>query len=71
MTVPMSGYNYYGAEVHQQLKRLSGSEERGAYILMDRVRPPVQQSFLLRHEAASLAPVASISELGVYGVYVR
>lgn len=50
----------------QVLERLKDSQEREAYILMDRIRPPVQQNYLVRpHKPVTLAEV--VSELGIFG----
>ncbi|KAK4298479.1 hypothetical protein Pmani_029177 [Petrolisthes manimaculis] len=60
------GNNVYGAEIKEVLERLKDSQEREAYILMDRIRPPVQQNYLVRpHLPVTLAEV--VSELGIFG----
>ncbi|GMR36987.1 hypothetical protein PMAYCL1PPCAC_07182 [Pristionchus mayeri] len=59
------GGNFYGEEVRDKLLHAT-PEERSAYILMEKLRPLVVQSYLVRaHHATPLAE--SVSELGVYG----
>lgn len=53
------------------LQDVGTTGEREAYILMDRVNPPPQRGFVLRSGAASVEPLPLISELGVFGVFVR
>jgi glutathione synthase len=61
------GNNFYGEQVRHKLLELS-SEERSAYILMDRIQPAPFRNILVRQGE----PVESsvVSELGVYGVYL-
>ncbi|CAI4222466.1 unnamed protein product [Auanema sp. JU1783] len=57
--------NYYGNEISEMLEKMS-SEERGAFILMERVRPLAFQNYLVRaKEPVGLSEV--VSELGIYG----
>ena len=65
------GNNYYGEEVRTLLQDVGTTSEREAYILMDRVNPPTQLGFILRSGAVSVEPMPLISELGVFGVFVR
>jgi len=48
---------------------LQGDEGLAAYILMQRIRPPPQRSILVRRGA--WAEADSLSELGVYGTFLR
>uniref|UniRef100_A0A673JVC4 Glutathione synthetase n=1 Tax=Sinocyclocheilus rhinocerous TaxID=307959 RepID=A0A673JVC4_9TELE len=52
------GNNIYGSEICEVLENLKNSTERMAYILMDKIQPVPVQNYLL-------------SELGVFGAYVR
>lgn len=61
------GNNTYGASIPPLLSKLS-LEERQAYILMDRIRPPPSESYMVRNGEVSKVPV--VSELGVYGTWV-
>lgn len=61
------GNNVYDEEIKKVLEKIKDSPEREAYILMDRIRPPVQQNYLVRsHEPVKLVEV--VSELGIFGV---
>ncbi|XP_076596737.1 glutathione synthetase [Chaetodon auriga] len=64
------GNNIYGSEICQVLQEVKGSAERMAYILMDKIRPVPVQNYLLRRDAP-LQISNCLSELGVFGVYVR
>jgi len=61
------GNNFYGNQVAMKLKELS-SEERGAYILMQRILPKQQSSVMTRAGTAQMMP--GISEFGFYSVYL-
>mmetsp|Transcript_84294 Transcript_84294/g.272864 ORF Transcript_84294/g.272864 Transcript_84294/m.272864 type:complete len:496 (+) Transcript_84294:131-1618(+) len=61
------GNNYYGQEVATKLRELS-SEERGAYILMQRILPRTQPSIMTRAGKATVMP--SLSEFGFYSVHL-
>ena len=53
------------------LQDIGTHRERQAYILMDRVNPPPQRGFILRPGAVRVEPLPLISELGVFGIFVR
>lgn len=61
------GNNIYGDDVRDVLKACKNPHELSAYILMDRIVPPVLKNYLVKpgHRAV-LADV--VSELGIYGV---
>lgn len=61
------GNNIYGKDIPPYLSKLS-TEERQAYILMDRIRPPPANSTMVRNGELLQMPV--VSELGVYGCWV-
>ncbi|KAG2316542.1 hypothetical protein Bca52824_019664 [Brassica carinata] len=65
------GNNIYGDDVRENLLRLQreGEEENAAYILMQRIFPKVSNVFLLREGVYHKDQ--AISELGVYGAYLR
>ena len=60
------GNNLYGEALAARLEQPEGL---GAFILMQRIRPPAGRSVLLRGGEASEEEV--VSELGVYSTYVR
>uniref|UniRef100_A0A8C4F0P4 Glutathione synthetase n=1 Tax=Dicentrarchus labrax TaxID=13489 RepID=A0A8C4F0P4_DICLA len=64
------GNNIYGSEICQVLQGVKGSTERMAYILMDKIHPAPVQNYLLRRDAP-LQLNNCLSELGVFGTYVR
>ena len=49
--------------------QLRESEERAAYILMDRINPPIQESVIISN--GSHYSVQTNSELGIYGLFIR
>ncbi|SAL99036.1 hypothetical protein [Absidia glauca] len=62
------GNNLYGDAIVETLKTLS-VHERNAYILMDLIRTPPVDNLMLREGAILTGQV--ISELGIYGVYLK
>ncbi|KAF9420490.1 hypothetical protein HW555_003240 [Spodoptera exigua] len=65
------GHNVYGAEVREALQRMRHSRERAAYILMERILPPLVQGYVIRPGAAMPPPVVDlVSELGIFGVII-
>ncbi|XP_036273383.1 glutathione synthetase isoform X4 [Pipistrellus kuhlii] len=64
------GNNLYGEEMVQALRQLKDSEERASYILMEKIEPEPFGNCLLR-PGCPVRVVPCISELGIFGVYVR
>ncbi|KAI3357189.1 hypothetical protein L3Q82_015652 [Scortum barcoo] len=64
------GNNIYGSEICQVLEGVMESKERMAYILMDKIHPVPLQNYLLRRDTP-LKISNCLSELGVFGAYVR
>ncbi|KAK7808962.1 hypothetical protein U0070_010109 [Myodes glareolus] len=64
------GNNLYGEEMVQALEQLKDSEERASYILMEKIEPEPFGNCLLRPGSPARV-VQCISELGIFGVYVR
>ncbi|XP_071394968.1 glutathione synthetase-like [Centroberyx affinis] len=64
------GNNIYGSEICKVLEGAKGSTERTAYILMDLIHPSPVDNYLLRRDAP-LQLCKCLSELGVFGAYVR
>ncbi|XP_046410462.1 glutathione synthetase-like isoform X1 [Neodiprion fabricii] len=63
------GNNVYGKDVLTQLKAMRDSKERTAWILMDRIHPPLQENYLIRPgNTDELKTQNLVSELGIYGV---
>ncbi|XP_020778088.1 glutathione synthetase [Boleophthalmus pectinirostris] len=63
------GNNIYGDEICKVLQEAKGSE-RTMYILMDKIKPTPSQNYLLRRDSP-LTVSNCLSELGVFGAYVR
>ncbi|XP_030388871.1 glutathione synthetase isoform X2 [Gopherus evgoodei] len=64
------GNNLYGEELKQLLEKIKDSPERASYILMDKITPRTSMNYLLRaHSPLKISEC--VSELGVFGVYVR
>ncbi|CAL9133278.1 unnamed protein product [Musa acuminata var. zebrina] len=65
------GNNIYGDNVRETLSRLQqqGTEELAAYILMQRIFPTASLAFLVREGVWHQDN--AISELGIYGAYLR
>lgn len=61
------GNNIYGKDIPPFLSKLSEKEKEG-YILMDLIRPEIQESTIVRDGKADDFKV--ISELGIYGIYL-
>ncbi|XP_034052388.1 glutathione synthetase isoform X2 [Gymnodraco acuticeps] len=64
------GNNFYGSEMCEVLQEVKDGTERTAYILMDKIHPAPVQNVLLRRDAP-LQISTCLSELGVFGTYVR
>lgn len=63
------GNNIYGSEICKVLQEAKGSE-RTAYILMDKIKPTPSHNYLLRRDGP-ITVSNCLSELGVFGAYVR
>ncbi|XP_038218314.1 glutathione synthetase-like isoform X1 [Zerene cesonia] len=65
------GNNLYGADVREALLRMRHSRERAAYILMERILPPLVSGYVVRPGAAVPPPLSDlVSELGIFGVII-
>ncbi|XP_021198079.1 glutathione synthetase isoform X2 [Helicoverpa armigera] len=65
------GHNVYGADVRDALLRMRHSRERAAYILMERIVPPLVSGYVIRPGATIPPPVVDlVSELGIFGVII-
>ena len=59
----------YGEDIKPFLEKIKDSEERNAYILMDRIQPPVTTNYMVRPgKKPQLVDV--ISELGIFGYVI-
>lgn len=64
------GNNVYGSEICQVLEQVKESTERAAYIVMDKIHPTPVRNYLMR-QGSPLKISNCLSELGVFGAYVR
>ncbi|KYN31985.1 Glutathione synthetase [Trachymyrmex septentrionalis] len=69
------GNNIYNENIKTLLSSMKESQERTAWILMDRLCPPLQKNYFVRaaEESSSeddIDPSDVITELGIYGVIV-
>lgn len=69
------GNNIYNENIKTWLSSMRDSQERTAWILMDRIYPPLQKNYLIRAVEDPLLEdkfdlLEVITELGVYGVII-
>lgn len=64
------GNNVYGADIPDALKNMS-AVERSAWILMERIHPPVTKGYMIRPDGPMPPPLVDlVSELGIFGVII-
>lgn len=62
--------NVYGEDIAEVLKKMT-PEERKAWILMDRINPPISTGYIVRPGSSELPkPIEMVSELGIFGVII-
>ncbi|XP_054275653.1 glutathione synthetase-like isoform X2 [Macrosteles quadrilineatus] len=64
------GNNVYGSEIKEALLNMADSEERSAWILMDRIHPPVQVNYIVRPNQSTVELQDIVCELGIFGVVI-
>jgi len=64
------GNNVYGEDIRPALLEMRDSEERSAWILMDRIQPPVQANYIVRPGQSVTQPQDIVCELGIFGVVI-
>lgn len=64
------GNNIYGEDVKKYLEKMSSSKERCAWILMERIIPPVQRCYLIHPNQPDPIFTDVVSELGIFGVII-
>lgn len=64
------GNNIYGSEIPAVLSKMSETE-RSAYIIMERITPPISRSYMIR-PGSEMPPkiVDMVSELGIFGAII-
>lgn len=64
------GNNIYGADIPGKLQEMDETE-RSAYILMDRISPPISRSYMIRPGGPSPPQIVDmVSELGIFGAII-
>ncbi|XP_070491544.1 glutathione synthetase-like isoform X2 [Chironomus tepperi] len=64
------GNNIYGSDIPEKLTTMS-EEERSAYIVMDRIFPPISRSYMIRPGAQGAPSIVDmVSELGIFGAII-
>ena len=61
------GNNIYGAEINPFLDTIVGTPEQDAYIVMDKIAPPISTNYMVRPMVDKPMLVKTISELGIFG----
>jgi len=61
------GNNIYGAEINRFLDTIVGTPEQDAYIVMDKIAPPISTNYMVRPLVEKPMLVKTISELGIFG----
>ncbi|CAH1108389.1 unnamed protein product [Psylliodes chrysocephalus] len=65
------GNNIYGIEIKEYINKMKDSQERTAWILMERIFPPITKGYIVR-PGEPVPPTISevVSEFGMYGVII-
>ncbi|CRL02585.1 CLUMA_CG015836, isoform C [Clunio marinus] len=64
------GNNIYGVDIPERLKAMDETE-RSAYILMERIFPPISKSYMIRPGGPNPPPIFDmVSELGIFGAII-
>ncbi|XP_021934218.1 glutathione synthetase-like isoform X2 [Zootermopsis nevadensis] len=65
------GNNVYGEKIREVLQSMTDSPERTAWILMERIVPPVQKGYIIRPGGPKVPQMVNlVSELGIFGVII-
>jgi len=64
------GNNVYGEDVGTYLRKIKDTDERSAWILMERINPPLQRNYMIRPNLPEPIYTDIVSELGVFGVVI-
>ena len=67
----LEGNNVYGDNIRKLLEGVASDEVRQTHILMDMINSPVQRGVVLAKGSHTPVETGIISELGIYGVFVR
>lgn len=65
------GNNIYGKDIKDAILKMKNSKERSAWILMERISPPVTYNYMVRPGSSGIPELSElISELGIFGVVI-
>lgn len=65
------GNNVYGEKVHEVLQSMTDTQEQTAWILMERIIPPVEKGYIVRPDGPEVPQLVDlVSELGIFGVVI-
>ncbi|XP_072169603.1 glutathione synthetase-like [Diadema setosum] len=64
------GNNLFGEKMKAALEELRGSEERAAYMLMDRIVSPLNHNYCMKYNSENLQLMSVASEFGPFGTLV-
>nr|XP_023012137.1 glutathione synthetase-like [Leptinotarsa decemlineata] len=63
------GNNIYGTDIKDAILNMKDKMERTAWILMERIFPPITRGYLIRPGGSNLPPISEmVSEMGIFGV---
>ncbi|XP_057654245.1 glutathione synthetase-like isoform X2 [Diorhabda carinulata] len=63
------GHNIYGKRIRQYIDKLKNTKERIAWILMEKIFPPIIKGYMIRPGTEHPPPITDmVSELGIFGV---
>ncbi|CAG9762266.1 unnamed protein product [Ceutorhynchus assimilis] len=65
------GNNIYGTDIREAISKMKNTKERTAWILMERIMPPVSTGYIIRPGGSKLPQLSEmVSELGIFGVVI-
>ncbi|XP_053985217.1 glutathione synthetase-like [Hylaeus volcanicus] len=63
--------NKYGSDIKEFLESVKYKQDRVAWILMDKIHPPIHKSYMIRPgDNVNIKPQELVSELGIFGVII-
>ncbi|XP_076640759.1 glutathione synthetase [Halictus rubicundus] len=63
--------NKYGLDIKYFLESVKYKQDRVAWVLMDKIYPPIHKSYMVRPEYnTTIKPQESVSELGIFGIII-
>ena len=65
------GNNFFGEEIRTFLNSATNSNSYSSYILMDRIFPRISTNCIIKAESSTVRTEKVVSELGIFGVYIR